>query len=554
MSQSCQGSVTICRDENAATLQQYANNKRIADQFNDVIVVAGTESIPANRLVLSCYSKFFESVFLSPMKERHQNEIEIQKFDGRAVRALIDFMYSGKIKINETNVVNLLSVADCFQMKNVKQFCFEFLEDNLSISNCFKLINLSIQENCPFLLESTYKFISRNFDQITQTGTFKHLSKSCLVSLISDLDSSVVKQSSVYNAILSWTQADESRKKDFTELFLLIKLPSLSIQILDEVVSNEPLVKGSNECLNALTAGILEKFRFDCSKVFKIVCVNGYGEPSVFEVYRSTGVINKFYPSVPNKPRNHCLLTIDNCVYCIGGCCTKRKNSTTNKVYLLNLSVPLLQWREVASMSENREYFGAAVYNGCLVANGSNARTKTTEVYDPDCNNWRNIAATNRQRGYHQLVATDEALFAIGGHDEGSSISSVERLDDLNGQWREVQPMNTPRHLFAAVACRGFVYAIGGYSTKREKTVEKYNPKNNSWAYVSSMNVERYRHAACVFQDKIYVIGGRNAAIQLIKTIECYDPEFDQWTIVKETARECLKHAVVAVQEYDFQL
>ena len=163
MTQSLQGSVTRRRDENAATLQQYANNKRIADQLNDDTVAAGSESIPANRLVLSCYSKFFESMFLSPMKERYQNEVEIQKFDGKAVRALIDFMYSGKIVINNENVMNVLAVADFLQMENVKQFCFEFLEDNLNINNCLEMVNLSTRYNCPSSLEKTYELIGKNF-------------------------------------------------------------------------------------------------------------------------------------------------------------------------------------------------------------------------------------------------------------------------------------------------------------------------------------------------------------------------------------------------------
>ena len=60
--------MTKCRDKNAATLQQYANDKRIADQFNDVTVVAGSDSIPANILVLSCYLMLFKSMFLSPIR------------------------------------------------------------------------------------------------------------------------------------------------------------------------------------------------------------------------------------------------------------------------------------------------------------------------------------------------------------------------------------------------------------------------------------------------------------------------------------------------------
>ena len=540
MSQSFKDTVTRCRDENAATLQQYANNKRISDQFNDVTVVAGSETIPANRLVLSCYSKFFESMFLSPMKERYQNEVEIQKFDGKAVRALIDFMYIGKIVINNKNVLNLLAVADFLQIEDVKQFCFEFLEDNLSINSCLDMVNFSTQYNCPSSLSKTYKLISVNFDQITQTDTFKQLSKSALVSLISNLDSSVIKQASVYDAILSWTREDESRKVDFAELFLLIELPSLSIQLLDDVVSKEPLVRGSYDCLNALTAGIIAKFKVDHPKVHKMLCVNGYGKHLVFEVSICTKDINKTYPLLPSQPRNHCLLKLEDFVYCIGGYNMKANKCTTNQVYRLNLSEPNLQWIEVASMAESRDYFSAAVYNGCLVVNGSSTRSKTTEAFDPELNRWRNITNTNKRRGYHQLVATDKALFAIGGHD-GGSISSVERLD---GQWIEVKPMNTPRHYFASVVCQGYVYAIGGYG---EKTVEKYGPESNTWTYVSSMNVERYLHAACVVEDKIYVIGGNNAAGQVLKTMECYDPSLDQWTIVRETEHECVNHALVSL-------
>ena len=379
-----------------------------------------------------------------------------------------------------------------------------------------------------------------------QTDAFKQLSKSALVSLISNFNLSVVKQSSVYNAILSWTQEDESRKVDFTELFHLIKLPSLSIEFFDEVVSKEPLVKGSTVCLSALTSGVIAKFKVDLPKVYKILCVNGIGEHLVFNVYSGTGNISKANASVPNKPENHCLLKLDDFVYCIGGYPTKLSTGTTNKVYCLDLSESNLRWKEVASMSESRSDFGAVVCNGCLVVNGSGVHFKTTEVYRPELNRWTNIAPTNRPRRYHQLVTVGGTLFAIGGHDNNGR-SSMERLDDMKGQWRMVQSMNTPRYSFAAVACQGYFYAIGGYSTVREKTVEKYDPGNNTWIYVSSMNIERTQHAACVLQGKIYVIGGHNASGQVVKTIEFYDPELDQWTIVEKTEHKCLEHGVVAL-------
>ena len=494
MSQNLQEGVIKCRDENAVTLQQYANNKRIADQFNDVTVVAGSERIAANRLVLACYSKFFESMFLSPLKERYQTEVEIQKFDGKIVRALIDFMYSGKINIHNANASQLIAVADFLQMDDVKQFCFEFLEENLTVENCLEMLLFATQYNCPSALKTTYKLIGDNFDQIAQTNNFKDLSKPALECLISELIFSKVSPSTVCNSILSWTQQKESRKESFPELFLRLNLKALSLQFLEEVGSREPLIKDNNDCLNAVMLSIFAKLKVNDSNLLKILCVNGVNDYSVSEVYSSTGDTKRIYPQVPNKPQEHCLVKQDDFVFCIGGQCNEGPVEKTNKVYQLNLSEPNLQWREMPPMIVARKYFGAALYNGSLVVNGGDPNLKTTEVFDAGLKRWKYVAATNKPRAYHALVAAEGSLFAIGGWNSQSTktVSSVEKLDDLNGQWREVQSMNTLRRLLPAVFCQGFIYAIGGYSTKTEKTVEKYDVGENTWTYVGSMNVERH--------------------------------------------------------------
>ena len=88
----------------------------------------------------------------SRIKEQCQNKAEIQKFDGKAVRPLIDFICSGKIVISIQKRVKLLSVVSFLQTKVVKQFCFELLENNLSIKNCLEMVNLSNQYNCLLLI------------------------------------------------------------------------------------------------------------------------------------------------------------------------------------------------------------------------------------------------------------------------------------------------------------------------------------------------------------------------------------------------------------------
>ena len=534
--------VTKSIDASTNILQQYANAKRTAGLFNDVTVHVEGESIPANKLVLACYSKFFESMFLSRMKEQYQSKVEIHQFDGKVVKLLIDFMYSGKIDIDSDNVMDLIAVADFLQMEDVKQFCFEFLESIMTIDNCFEVVKICTMYHNASGLNTTYDFISKNFDELAQTDAIKTLSKDALMTFIGKIDFSKFHSSSVYKAIINWTQHEENRKADFAQLFLKLDLQQLSLQFL-KVIAKEPLVKSNPNCLNAIITTIFAKLEPEDSRnLSRILCVNGLGRKSVFEVYSITENTDRGYPQIPNKPHAHCLLRLNDFVYCIGG--YNEKEIKTNKVYRLNLTEANMQWKEIASMKNARSNFGAAVFRGGLVVNGST--DCTTEFYNPEINEWKAIAPTIKRRTHNALVATDNALFTIGGANDLDT-ASAERLDDLDGPWKQVQSMNTPRFDFAAVFCKGFVYAIGGYSTKVKKTVERYDPSENVWTNVSSMNVERCFHAACVLQDKIYVVAGQNAAGKVVKSIECYDPELDRWDIIGETKEDCCFHAIVAL-------
>ena len=110
------------------TVLQYAIEKRNQGAFNDVTVEAGIETIAANRMILSCCSRFFEGMFDLEMKEKYQHDlVEINGHDGKAMKALIDF--------DNENVMDLLAASDYLQLYEVKQFYFDFLKSILSSDN-----------------------------------------------------------------------------------------------------------------------------------------------------------------------------------------------------------------------------------------------------------------------------------------------------------------------------------------------------------------------------------------------------------------------------------
>ena len=105
-------------------LLKYANETRLFGFFNDVTIKVQNKTFPANRMVLSCYSKFFEKTFLVELKEKYENSVTIHNMSTKSMQTIIDFIYTGKIVIVNESVIDLLSTADYLFVDEVKQYFF----------------------------------------------------------------------------------------------------------------------------------------------------------------------------------------------------------------------------------------------------------------------------------------------------------------------------------------------------------------------------------------------------------------------------------------------
>lgn len=72
------------------------------------------------------------------------------------------------------------------------------------------------------------------------------------------------------------------------------------------------------------------------------------------------------------------------------------------------------------------------------------------------------MPALQEGRGGHQLLACGSEIWALGGWDGRSFLSSVEVLDIRAGSWRPITPMQSGRAYFGAQSLDGIVYTIGG--------------------------------------------------------------------------------------------
>ncbi|CAK8684624.1 unnamed protein product [Clavelina lepadiformis] len=543
--------------ENPGALLDYANRKRKEDRFNDVNITVENETFSANRMVLSCYSDYFDRMFETTMKEKYQDEVVVKEVSKTSMKLIIEFIYTGNIKINKDNVRDLLSTSDMLCVDETKKFCIDFLEMSITTETCFEIFSLAELYRSEILQNRVKTFISENIKKVVVCDDFKKLD---LEKMKFILDQNMVPDYTLYKAYLEWTKYDrDNRQCYFSNLFTKVDLSKISSEVLEEDMSNETLICDNLNCLKLLHKEITQR-----SKLLRegsrssIYSLGGCKMLRNFtEVFNVSGSTKTTFLNLPLKTNACCGAVLhESLVYLIGGCVESKNNSITNQVYCFDMKKDIVQWDKVASMKVHRQVMGGAVLNGKIfVVGGANenyGQLSSGEYYSSAFNRWANISPMKQERSGNAAVACRDFLYSLGGFQSNNYLNSVERYCPKNDVWDDVPSMKVPRRWLAAVTLNDtHIYAIGGQTSDktetRQNSVERYDVTTNKWSDVGEMNMERCVHAACVLQGKIYVVGGLGKHDQAVKSIECYDPAADKWTIVGETEDKLYCHALVVL-------
>ncbi|XP_078495267.1 kelch-like protein 12 [Ciona intestinalis] len=229
--------------DHSSDLLQFANESRQDGCFNDIIIRVGEKNIPANKMVLSCYSKYFNTMFNTEMKEKYKDVVEVHGVDAESVEKLVEFMYTGKININTNNVCDLLAVSDFLQIPSVRKLCIEYLLTTVSLQNCFTIQALADRYTIPKLTEKFNNFVVENYQQVVSGEHFKKLSKNYVIKLLQSTHDKV-SSDLVYTAVMNWVKFDLASNESYlSEVIKFVDFYKLSPKMLEDVVSVEPLIR-----------------------------------------------------------------------------------------------------------------------------------------------------------------------------------------------------------------------------------------------------------------------------------------------------------------------
>lgn len=427
----------------------------------------------------------------------------MKEIEPQALESLINFAYSGVVKIDNANVQGLMIGASFLQLTQVRDACANFMIAKCSPHNVLGIRHFADSLGCPDLVMQAEKYIHHFFSRVSQSEEFLNLNFDSLIDLLRRDELNVPTEETIFEACMRWIKYDEdTRNKLLPEVLAEVRLPLLSPQFLADRVATEELIRTSLQCRDLL----------DQAKDFHLMP-------------ERRALVQSF------RTRPRCCDFVIGQIYAVGGLTKTGESVSTVEIY----DPTSKQWRMGEAMSMLRSRVGVAVLHGKLYAFGGfngTERLATVEVYDPKTQKWTQGKTMKCKRSAVGVASLDDCVYVCGGYDGITSLSTVERYCPKNDTWTTVAPMMKYRSAGGVAALKGFVYALGGHDgLSIFDSVERYDPISNTWTKVKSMLNRRCRLGVATLNGKLYACGGYDGN-SFLRSVEVYDPNKDTWRTV----------------------
>ncbi|CAN8247514.1 unnamed protein product [Cochlearia groenlandica] len=190
-------------------------------EYSDIKIYLSDHGLTfqAHRVILSLWSVAFAKMFTNGMSESHSQTIYLTDVSPEALKAMINFMYSGELNLEDTvnfgtDLIHLLFLADRFGVVPLHQECCKMLLECLSEDSvCSVLHVVSTISSCKLIEEMCKRKFSMHFDYCTTASLdFVLLDQTDFSDILESADLTVTSEEKILDAVLMWCmKAEESQ-------------------------------------------------------------------------------------------------------------------------------------------------------------------------------------------------------------------------------------------------------------------------------------------------------------------------------------------------------
>nr|CAH8842558.1 unnamed protein product [Trichobilharzia regenti] len=455
--------------------------------------------IPAHRVILAAASDYFAAMFSNELKEATEQEIWIHEVDPYALKALINYIYTGHLDLREETVGDLLAAACFLQITEASQACERFLTKRLDATNCLSMSHLSEQYGCHLLRKRSTKFVLEHFSDVSQQPDFLNLTFKELVTLISSDRLRVSNEATVFAACLRWTRnamVQENKttsKSDGSESLLAsllrhVRLTQVPPRLLIDALEKEALFQEDLMAIHLIISALRVHFSSDSLHL------------QTHKTQRRTNM----------------------------ECCLKYNTGTNNSTHIVktttadnnnNISGVMnrLPDTKTSSLSSFSSLSTASIDEPNSISTSSQQQQEQQQ--QPERVGINNQDPShNFYHHHHQGHSTDQSY-------QSPQFSNCRKShNQVSDSYKcDAYMMNKPRP-----STIGRLWALGGKTmttTRALQEILEYDPYWNTWRTIGQLPGQRQQCGCIILTDgRLLVVGGRDE-LKTLSTVECINIE-----------------------------
>ncbi|XP_013790709.2 zinc finger protein 652-like isoform X2 [Limulus polyphemus] len=231
-------------------------------RFCDVILHVQGKQFLAHRNVLAACSPYFDSVLKMHRIVKEQLTVTCQ--NQGAFQSLLNYMYTGNVVIDKSNVNELLRLANHFLVTRVKNYCAEYLERYLDISSCLNVKELGEKYNMPNLVKTAVIFIQNNMKDVLEQQEILEYPRNKIEQFLSDKQWNL-HQEFILKFLPNWVSYDIAhREGDLRALLTFVAWRTINECVILSHLDSTDLYRSSKRCLYFILESLEENdIRFD---------------------------------------------------------------------------------------------------------------------------------------------------------------------------------------------------------------------------------------------------------------------------------------------------
>eukprot|EP01114_Cavostelium_apophysatum_P020406 TRINITY_DN6827_c0_g1_i1.p1 TRINITY_DN6827_c0_g1~~TRINITY_DN6827_c0_g1_i1.p1 ORF type:complete len:779 (-),score=221.16 TRINITY_DN6827_c0_g1_i1:92-2428(-) len=158
-------------------LKQLYNNPK----FSDVEFSVENRIVYGHKTVICCRCSPMAAMFNNPFKESKQKVIQVQDIPYDVFMHVMEFIYTGNTKITGDNAVDLLVVANLYQLERLKEMCEKVIEGGVDDQNRVQLLQFSNTYHAmqleEFCAHAFVKMKDKDYNKFTSSQEFFNLNE-----------------------------------------------------------------------------------------------------------------------------------------------------------------------------------------------------------------------------------------------------------------------------------------------------------------------------------------------------------------------------------------